>query len=296
MKDTKRKTFTFDLDDAVPTTYKPPKKPSIYKPPKNKNPSKLPPISSVHNTIHNSIFYEDVPKSNTKNKLQNSKPIGSGVGFSSRPVKRPNLGLGPQKKPSLGLGPLIRLPFMLPKLRPPPPPKSLLPKSWSLPNLMPDALMPNGGIMPNLDFGIQSKLDNVKNMLFEKNPIFTKMSTSSSDLQPMDSLKTENRKIPPNLVLRRQRYIPYFTILPQREYMKQTGMMNRIPNEPMLSVRKPKRHSLPQNLLTPEEVYQKLVVPKSKKDPNADLESFGNFDQEYNFIPKVQQGMYVAKK
>ena len=66
--------------------------------------------------------------------------------------------------------------------------------------------------------------------------------------------------------------------------MKQADMMNRIPNEPILSVRKPKIRHHPQNLLTPEEVYQKLV-PQSKRDPNADLESFGNFDQDYTFKP-----------
>ena len=208
VKDKKRKTFTFDLDDAVSTSsYKPPKKqPATYKPPK-KNPSNFP-ISSVHNTIHNSIFYEDVPKSHTKNLLQNSKPIGSITGFSSHPVNRPTswglgkpiLDLGPQKKPSLGLGPLIRLPFMLPKFKKPPP-KRLIPRTWSLkPKLIPTN---SNGIMPNFDFGIQSKLDNMKNILFENNPIFSKMSTSSSDLQTMDSLKTENRKMPHNLVLRR---------------------------------------------------------------------------------------------
>ena len=78
-------------------------------------------------------------------------------------------------------------------------------------------------------------------------------------------------------------------------------MMNRIPNEPILSVRKPKiRRHHPQNLLTPEEVYQKLV-PQSKRDPNADLESFGNFDQEYTSfkpeeeVPSSREKVYHQK-
>ena len=99
-------------------------------------------------------------------------------------------------------------------------PKKPKTRSWSLPSLPKTPF--------NFDFS--TKLQNMKNVLF-KNPLFTKVEpktnqkTMDSDLQSLNS-QTVKRKTPPPSY-RKQRYIPYFTILPKHEYLRQSEMYRR---------------------------------------------------------------------
>ena len=95
-------------------------------------------------------------------------------------------------------------------------PKKPKTRSWTLPSLP----------KTPFNFDISTKLQKMKNVLF-KNPLFTKVEpkTIDSDLQSLNS-QTVKRKTPPPS-FRKQRYIPYFTILPKHEYLRQSEMYRR---------------------------------------------------------------------
>ena len=120
-------------------------------------------------------------------------------------------------------------------------------------------------------FNFQSKFHNMKNALFST----FSARNDEPDLQTLNSNNKVRRippkpPVPPPPILpsrRRQRYIPYFTILPRRN-MRQKEMYNR----------RPKRFRT-------EKPGQPPFSPEPKKDPNADLESFDNFHQDYTLKP-----------